>query len=288
MAEEHWPVRLFNKSVLKQTKFNQIVAQLGDTTHMHCLDIGSDNGVFSYLLRQRGGSWKSADIDDRSVAALRELVQTDVYQIDGGRTPFEENEFDCVVIVDFLEHIPNDVAFMDEVYRILKPSGTLIFNTPNLKPGFLDALRNRLGLTDEAHGHLRPGYDRRSILALLGDRFELQSFNTYTRFFSKFTDVLMAWGLTALKRRKQEKGAARGVLVVGEDLKDYQKMFRVYSFVYPLVWLFTRLDALLFFRSGYMLIGKARSAKPSTNGHGGKEWQTIKEAVATEARKSYS
>jgi 2-polyprenyl-3-methyl-5-hydroxy-6-metoxy-1,4-benzoquinol methylase len=106
--QDHWPVRLFRKSVLKQNKYNVITTLLGQTDHLHCLDIGSDNGVISYLLRQRGGTWKSADLEDSAVQSIRELVQDDVFKIDGRRTSFEDNEFDRVVIVDFLEHIQTD------------------------------------------------------------------------------------------------------------------------------------------------------------------------------------
>ena len=64
---EHWPIALFNKSVLKQLKIKEITNLLGSTESLVCLDIGSDNGVISYLLRQRGGSWKSADLSENAV-----------------------------------------------------------------------------------------------------------------------------------------------------------------------------------------------------------------------------
>ena len=47
--EQNWPVLLFRKSILKKDKFKQILKVLGPTDGLHCLDIGSDNGVFSYL-----------------------------------------------------------------------------------------------------------------------------------------------------------------------------------------------------------------------------------------------
>ena len=87
MPTPEWPVRLFNRSVLKQRKFREITAYLGQTQGLSCLDIGADNGVISYLLRQRGGEWQSADLDAQAVAAIRSLVGHKVFQIDGGHTP---------------------------------------------------------------------------------------------------------------------------------------------------------------------------------------------------------
>src|SRR5215212_9292380 len=101
-----WAVKLFNRSVLKQAKYRRVLELLADPSDKTNLDIGADNGVISYLLRQRGGRWSSADLDAGTVESIRQLVGEDVYQIDGTATPFQDQAFDQVVIVDFLEHIP--------------------------------------------------------------------------------------------------------------------------------------------------------------------------------------
>ena len=130
---DHWPVLLFKKSTLKQKKYKEIANLLGKTDHLHCMDIGSDNGVISYLLRKRGGTWKSADLEEEAIQSIRELVKNNVFQIDGRLTPFQENEFDRIIIVDFLEHIQTDKEFIGELFRITKPGGELIINVPCIK-----------------------------------------------------------------------------------------------------------------------------------------------------------
>lgn len=267
-----WPVRLFNKSVLKQRKLKEVAALLGPSQGLHCLDIGSDNGVVSYLLRQRGGSWKSADLDPQAVAAIRHLVQNDVYQLDGGRTPFEDEEFDRVLIVDFLEHIPDDYAFIQEAFRILKPGGELIVNVPHVKNSLLRRLRLALGQTDEKHGHLRPGYTIRDLRRLMGESFVVQEHHTYSKFFSELIDTLMVFAISLLQRGKKQKHTRKGLIVTGEDLNKNQSMFRLYSLVYPVVWFFAQLDRLLFFTSGYMLIARAQVNKPTIHQLSGNGW----------------
>lgn len=257
---QEWAVRLFNKSVLKQRKLMEITALLGRTEQLHCLDVGSDNGVISYLLRQRGGLWKSADLDESSVAAIANLVETGVYQIDGGRTPFADNEFDRVVIVDFLEHIPDDAKFVQELFRIIKPDGELVINVPHYKNSLLRKFRYAIGQTDEKHGHLRPGYTVRSLQRLLGDRFSVQTQSTYSKFFSEAIDTLIVFGLSILKKG-EEDDSKKGMLVTGKDLNQFAASFKLYSLIYPFVWLFSKLDYLLIFSSGYMLIAKARVNK---------------------------
>jgi SAM-dependent methyltransferase len=258
---DQWPIRLFNKSVLKQRKYHEITALLGPTAGLHCLDIGSDNGVISFLLREHGGTWKSADLAPQAVAAIRELVGDEVYQLDGGRTPFADDEFDRVVIVDFLEHIPDDRGFVDELFRILKPGGELIANVPHLKPSLLRRFRFAIGQTDEKHGHLRPGYTRASLETLFGDQFRMSSATTYSKFFSELIDTLIVGAVGLTQRKKSAAHTSKGLLVTGADLNKNKKMFKIYSLIYPVVWLFARLDALLRWRSGYMLIAKARTTK---------------------------
>jgi SAM-dependent methyltransferase len=203
------------------------------------LEIGSDNGVYSYLFRQRGGVWISADVDERSINAIRELVKTDVYQIgDGQPFVFEDNEFDCVIIVDIIEHLYDDIGLMKEVYRVLKPGGLLIFNAPNLKSGsFLPVFRNIIGLNDAKHGHVRPGYSRLNLEHLMEDLFTIDSYSTHTKFFSRLMDTLMALFISVLKRKNEEETSTRGILVTDKEMKSYKAIFRVYSLIYPFVWI---------------------------------------------------
>jgi ubiquinone/menaquinone biosynthesis C-methylase UbiE len=257
--EHNWPVRLFSKSVLKQQKFKEITALLGETARLHCLDIGSDNGVISYLLRARGGTWKSADLDVSAVTLTRDLVKHDVFQIDGRCTPFHDSEFDRVVIVDFLEHISTDKEFIEELYRIIKPGGELVINVPHIKNSLLRKFRLLIGQTDEKHGHLRPGYTLDSLVSLTAERFSVISSKTYSKLFSEFIDTLITFAISLIKN--EHKSSSKGTLVTKSDLTRYEKIFMAYSLMYPVVWCFAKLDKLLFRHSGYMLIVKAKIHK---------------------------
>ena len=132
-AAEPWALALFRRSVLKQRKYAEITAALGPTDGLRCLDLGSDNGVVSLLLRRAGGRWASADLTAEAVASIRGLVGTDVHQTDGERLPFADAEFDRVVVVDMLEHVVDDGRFAAELARITRPGGLLVVNTPHLK-----------------------------------------------------------------------------------------------------------------------------------------------------------
>ncbi len=262
-SEQNWSVLPFNKSVLKQRKFREITELLGETSNLRCLDLGADNGVISYLLRERGGSWKSADLDEQAVCSIRQLVKEDVFKINGISTTFNDNEFDKVVIVDLLEHIETEREFLDELFRIIKPGGEMIINVPHIKNSLLRKLRLTIGQTDEKHGHLRPGYTVEQLAILLKDKFQIINHKSYSKFFSEFIDTLINFGLSLVK--KGETTSQKGILVTEKDIRKYQKMFRVYSVIYPVFWVWSKLDTLLFWRSGYMLIVKAKINKQPIN-----------------------
>jgi SAM-dependent methyltransferase len=251
---EAWPLALFRRSVLKQRKLAEIERALGAADGLRCLDLGSDNGVVSLLLRQRGGSWASADLTDEAVASIRELVGSDVHRLDGERLPFAASAFDRVVVVDMLEHVPDEAAFAAELARVTKPGGRLVVNTPHLKRTLLRRFRHAIGQTDAKHGHLRPGYTAASLGALLGGDFTVERHRTYSRFFSELVDTLLGWAIERLGK----KGSAKGVVVTGADVEKHRKLFFAYSIVYPAVWAITRLDGLIPWVSGYMLIASYR------------------------------
>ncbi|MEW5911771.1 MAG: class I SAM-dependent methyltransferase [Thermodesulfobacteriota bacterium] len=259
ISSQDWALALFNKSVLKQAKYAQIVRLLGDTSGRRCLDIGADNGVISLLLRRRGGSWASADLTEAAVASIRSLVESDVQQTDGLRTPFADAEFDAVVIVDFLEHIATDQEFLAEAARILKPGGTLIINVPHKKVwSLVNPLRHALGLTDAWHGHLRPGYTRAELAALLGERFKVLASRTYSKTFSELVDTALNFGYVIRQRQQGGRTSSdKGVVVTQADWQGAAKQMALLKVVYPLLKLVSWLDQALFFFSGYKLILKA-------------------------------
>jgi SAM-dependent methyltransferase len=252
-STREWALALYRRSALKQRKVAEVVGMLGPTTGLRCLDLGSDNGVVSLLLRERGGHWASGDLTEEAVASIRSLVASDVHLVRGDRLPFPDAAFDKVAVVDMLEHVPDEAGFAAELARITRPGGRLVVNTPHLKRTLLRRARHALGQTDERHGHLRPGYTPERLRELFSPAFDLERHRTYSRFFSEATDLALNWGLERLGKGSSTKG----MVVTGDDLARHRRTFRAYSLIYPAVWALTRLDAIVP-ASGYMLVAAAR------------------------------
>lgn len=265
-SEKTWALALFNKSVLKKEKYRQISSLLGETDGRTCLDIGADNGIISLLLREKGGQWFSADLEETAVKSIEDLVGRNVYQIDGEKTPFQDRMFDTVIIVDFLEHIHTDREFIRELKRILKPGGELIINVPHLKRySLLNGLRKAIGLTDEKHGHVRPGYSLEGLMSTLGPDFRMLTSRTYSRAFSESIDIVLNCLYEILQKvKKRRTGSKKGTVITQADMEKNKKEFALLAVMYPFLWLLSKMDRILFLQQGYKLIMKA-----SLNSHKG-------------------
>jgi ubiquinone/menaquinone biosynthesis C-methylase UbiE len=267
-----WAVQLCRKSVLKQEKFREIERLLPPLGGKICLDIGGDNGVISYLLREKGGTWHSADSPEM-VDSIRDIVGENVHGLDGPLLPFDDGQFDLVVVIDYIEHIEEDRLFVRELFRVLKLRGELIVNVPHAKGGaILRSIRLALGLTDEWHGHVRPGYTEGGLRKLLGDLFTVQEVRTYSRFFSHLIDTAFAFVHSRLGKGRG-KQTSKGVVVTQKDFEAGSKAILLSSLLYPLCRLLVQFNWLLFFTKGYLLLvrteknarGPDQEAKPGRN-----------------------
>jgi SAM-dependent methyltransferase len=99
------------------------------------LDIGSHYGTFLNRLYELGyQDVMGIDTNGGTLEKGGEVYQhlrNKLQVYDGRQIPFADGSFDIVSMFDVLEHIPNVHEYLFEVHRVLKPSGFLIFQTPN-------------------------------------------------------------------------------------------------------------------------------------------------------------
>ena len=99
------------------------------------LDVACGVGYGSQILAKTGAKHVTGvDIDPASVEEAKAhyaLPNTNFLVASAEKLPFPDDSFDLAVSFETIEHLANPTLFIDELYRVLRPGGSLIISTPN-------------------------------------------------------------------------------------------------------------------------------------------------------------
>jgi len=109
---------------------------VSDWRGMSVLDLGCGGGFMAEALARRGAKVIGVDPSAPAIEAAREHAKAEGLAIDyqvgtGEAIPAPDESFDCVVVVDVFEHVADVSIVLDEIRRVLKPGGLLLFDTLN-------------------------------------------------------------------------------------------------------------------------------------------------------------
>lgn len=264
MMQEAWQLQTFKKSIKKKEKLRLLQKNLDVDSGMFILDLGCAQGILSFFLRQKGGFWVHTDQDFENLKTAQSLLKKNLLQVGTGILPFKSQAFDLVISLDYLEHLEDDENCLTEISRILKKNGQLVLATPRTGRFLvLNKFRPVLGLKLEFYGHKREGYSLKELEKMLNKvHLQVLKQKSLSRFFSEFLEFLLnLFYVRFLSRKVLRQGRLRDGRIRPssyQEFKAQKKSFKIYSFFYPIFWLFSRLDKLLFFQKGYSLIVWAR------------------------------
>jgi ubiquinone/menaquinone biosynthesis C-methylase UbiE len=112
-----------------------ILSHLGDVNGKRLLDLGCGAGENSVYFALKGAHCTAADYSPGMVENALKLAAAYNVQIDG-RTmnamelDFPADTFDIVYAANLLHHLPEPLAALREIHRVLKPGGKLCFWDP--------------------------------------------------------------------------------------------------------------------------------------------------------------
>jgi SAM-dependent methyltransferase len=258
METESWQLQVFKRSLKKKEKLRLLEKNLDVTPNSLNLDLGCAQGTLSYFLRQKGGCWLSADMDFVNLQATQALLHRNLLQLKEGPLPFKDRSFDIVASLDYLEHLEQDDFCLEEIGRVLKTNGSLILAIPQTGRFFiLHKLRSLMGLKLEFYGHKREGYSFETIqMKLEKAGFVVQFHKSFSRFFTELLELALNFFYIKFFRTDIPLGLRDGHIrpTTAEEFHGKKKTFRLYSYLYPLIWIVSRLDKALFFLKGYGLM----------------------------------
>jgi 2-polyprenyl-6-hydroxyphenyl methylase/3-demethylubiquinone-9 3-methyltransferase len=109
---------------------------LGDLRGRLVLDAGCGGGLVARELAAAGAGVVGVDRSLGSLGVARRATDGGFRPAQGRleRLPFADATFDAVVAADVLEHMPDLPAAVAELARVLRPGGSLVFDTINRTP----------------------------------------------------------------------------------------------------------------------------------------------------------
>jgi ubiquinone/menaquinone biosynthesis C-methylase UbiE len=117
----------FVKSIALKNKLNLINGEQSQKGRI--LDIGAGTGDF--LLTAKNDGWETVGVEP-SERAKNIAIEKGISFVNG-IDALENNSFDVITMWHVLEHVPNLELQIQELKRLLKPTGTLIVAVPNFK-----------------------------------------------------------------------------------------------------------------------------------------------------------
>jgi SAM-dependent methyltransferase len=110
--------------------FIEAAGDIGPGTRV--LEIGAGTGRLLHALRERGASVEGVELQQHLIdEAHRCYGPLPLQRVTGTALPYADASFDVIVSFDVFEHIPDSDAHLAEVWRVLRPGGPYLLQTPN-------------------------------------------------------------------------------------------------------------------------------------------------------------
>jgi len=260
-----WQLDMFRKGLKKNLRLKSLERCLHNMEpDERCLLVtcGDNNGAMNYILRELGGLWSWADLESQCVPEMTALLGEPVHHAAHEKLPFEDETFDRVVSVDVHEHLDMPEKFTRELGRVAKSEAQIVITVPNGDESKLAVrIKHALNMTKEVYGHKRVGFTVQEVKDLMLDcHIRPLEVDTYSRFFTEMLELSINFMYVKILNKDDGESAEHGEIAPAteEKLQFISLSYRLYSLIFPLYWLLSRLDLILLGQEGYCVLVSGR------------------------------
>jgi SAM-dependent methyltransferase len=257
-----WQLKMFRKGLKKNLRLKSLkkyLKSIADGEKCLLTTCGDNNGAMNYFLRDLGGKWSWVDLEDTCIDEMSELLGDPVSFAADEKMPFEDGYFDRAIAIDVHEHVDNPDDITREIYRVTRPGGQIIITVPNGDETKLAVrIKHALKMTKEAYGHTRIGFTVAELReVMINNQITPLEVDTYSRFFTEMLELTINFLYAKVLKKSNHEGDEEHAGIApatSEQLDKVSKSYRLYSLIFPVYWLLSRLDYLLPFTEGYCVL----------------------------------
>jgi len=257
-AQVPWQLQMYHKSLKKRQKVDLLMRLLGVHGAKSCLLVSGhdNNGAMNYQFRAAGGRWHWGQVYPEGIAEMAQFLGDPVAHVPLEKFPFASASFDVVIIIDVHEHFADTSGLNAEIARVLRPGGMAIVTTPNGDTRLpVAALKRWIGMGPEQYGHVVQGYRVGELQAMMRSvDLQPRDWGGYSRFFTELAELVINFAyVKVLSKKKQHPKVIQGTIAPTSrsELDAVRKEYRIYSLIYPFMYVLSLLDRLIPGRSGY-------------------------------------
>jgi ubiquinone/menaquinone biosynthesis C-methylase UbiE len=193
--EDHWWFIGTRAIILDRIKLlMDIIRKSKKLDNVKILDIGCGTGNIISLLRNKAEVY-GVDYSAEAVRIAKNRKLNNIYLSNAEYLPFGNKNFDLVLMLDLLEHVPDDKIVLNEAHRVLKSGGFIIITVPANK-----------NLYDIALSHYRR-YSKNELINLIDpNKFNIDKISFYDTILYPF---IYLYRMINKRRKKFESDLKR-------------------------------------------------------------------------------
>jgi SAM-dependent methyltransferase len=161
----------------------------------HSLDLGCGVGTNLQVLREFSNKVVGIDYSQKALVYSKDKGYSKTIKMSAEHLKFKENTFDLILCSDVIEHI-DDKKALDEIYRVLRPKGILIFSVP--------AHNYLWGPTDDISEH-KKRYEKKDFNSILKNFSVIRL--GYWNFLMFFPNIIFTFLYRLLGKNRKPKNS---------------------------------------------------------------------------------
>jgi SAM-dependent methyltransferase len=267
-GEIPWQLQMYHKSLKKRQKVDLLLKLAGPIKpNDRCILISGhdNNGAMNYYFRAAGGHWSWGQVYKEGIDEMAEFLGDPVAHTPIDRFPFPDHSFEVFIMIDVHEHFSDLKSLNAEIQRVVAPGGMAVITTPNGNTKLpLAVLKRHVGMGPEIYGHVVQGYTVKELQQMMQSmKMKPVDWGGYSRFFTEMAELVINLAyVKILAKKKDHPEVMTGTIAPTnkKEMKAVQKEMRMYSLIYPFMYMFSLLDKLIPGRGGYAVAVSARKA----------------------------